>query len=191
MGSSVNLPLLKSTSKCNTRMYIWCLYGHVTTANLDMQETCSAKMIGDFLVAATWAICSTSHTVLKLLPGTAVFGRDMLIDNPYIAHWTAIGNCRQASVDQMNTLENSRRVDFDYAVGQKVLLKKMVFSARLKTNISGLTRLHRCIRTVPLGFNAELCQNALILGEPRPFLSNLSITDALYVLIISVLLKEN
>ena len=94
------------------------------TANLDMQETCSAEMIDDFLVAAAWAIRSTYHTVLKSSPGAAVFGRDMLFDIPYIADWTAIGNRRQASVDQMNTRENSRRVDFDYAVGQKVLLKK-------------------------------------------------------------------
>ena len=77
-----------------------------------------------FLVAAAWAIRSTYHTVLKSSPGAAVFGRDMLFDIPYIADWTAIGNRRQASVDQMNTRENSRRVDFDYAVGQKVLLKK-------------------------------------------------------------------
>ena len=81
-------------------------------------------MIDDFLVAAAWAIRSTYHTVLKSSPGAAVFGRDMLFDIPYIADWTAIGNRRQASVDQMNTRENSRRVDFDYAVGQKVLLKK-------------------------------------------------------------------
>ena len=94
------------------------------TTNLDMQETCSAEMIDDFLVAAAWAIRSTYHTVLKSSPGAAVFGRDMLFDIPYIADWTAIGNRRQASVDQMNTRENSRRVDFDYAVGQKVLLKK-------------------------------------------------------------------
>ena len=76
-------------------------------------------MIDDFLVAAAWAICSTYHTVLKSLPGAAVFGRDMLFDIPYIADWTSIGNRRQASVDQMNTRRNSRRVDFDYAVGQK------------------------------------------------------------------------
>jgi len=81
-------------------------------------------MIDDFLVAVAWAIRSTYHLVLKLSPGTAVLGRDMLFDIPYIADWTAIGKCQQASVDQINTHRNARRVDFDYAVGQKVLLKK-------------------------------------------------------------------
>ena len=32
-------------------------------ATLDMQETCSAEMIDDFLATAAWAICSTYHTV--------------------------------------------------------------------------------------------------------------------------------
>ena len=48
----------------------------------------------------------------------------MLFDIPYIADWTAIGQRRQLLVDQSNAQENARRIDFDYAVGQKVLLKK-------------------------------------------------------------------
>jgi len=69
------------------------------TANLDMQETCSAEMVDDFLVVAAWAICSTYHMVLSLWPGAAVFGRDILFDIPYIEDWTVIGNHQQASVD--------------------------------------------------------------------------------------------
>jgi len=48
----------------------------------------------------------------------------MLFDIPYITDWTALGKRRQASVDQMNVRENARRVDFDYTIGQKVLIKK-------------------------------------------------------------------
>ena len=94
------------------------------TSNLDMQDTVDAEMIDDFLVNAAWAIRSTYHTVLKSSPGAAVFGRDMLFDLPYIADWTAIGQRRQKLVDQSNARENARRIDFDYAVGQKVLLRK-------------------------------------------------------------------
>ncbi len=94
------------------------------TSNLDMQDTVNAEMIDDFLVNAAWAIRSTYHTVLKSSPGAAVFGRDMLFDIPYIADWTAIGQRRQLLVDQSNSRENARQIDFDYAVGQKVLLKK-------------------------------------------------------------------
>ena len=54
-------------------------------SNLDMQDTVNAEMIDDFLVNAAWTIRSTYHTVLKSLPGAAVFGRDMLFDISYIA----------------------------------------------------------------------------------------------------------
>ena len=102
------------------------------TSNLDMQDTVDAEMIDDFLVNAAWAIRSTYHTVLKLSPGTAVFGRDMLFDISYIADWTAIGQRRQLLVDQSNARENARRIDFDYAVGQRSYLRKMVSSERLR-----------------------------------------------------------
>ena len=48
----------------------------------------------------------------------------MLFDIPYIADWTDIGKRRQALVDQNCLRENKRRINFDYAVGQKVLLKE-------------------------------------------------------------------
>ena len=38
----------------------------------------------------TWAVCSTYHTVLKTLPGAAMFGWDMLFDVPYLADWNQI-----------------------------------------------------------------------------------------------------
>ena len=94
------------------------------TTNLDMAETTNAEMIDDFLVNAAWALRSTYHTVLKSTPGAAVFGRDMLFDIPYIADWAAIGQRRQASVDKYNARENARRIDFDYAVGHKVMIQK-------------------------------------------------------------------
>ena len=62
-------------------------------------------------------------------PGVAIFGRDMMFDIPYVADWTDIGKRRQALLDQNNARENKLRIIFDYAVGQKVLLKKMVSSA--------------------------------------------------------------
>jgi hypothetical protein len=34
-----------------------------------------------------WAIHSTYHTLLKALPGVAIFGQDMLFDISFIADW--------------------------------------------------------------------------------------------------------
>ena len=94
------------------------------TSGLDNCDAITPQMIDDFLVNVGWAIRSTYHTVLKTTPGAAVFGRDMLFDIPFLADWTKIGRRRQVLVDRGNKRENKRRVDFDYTVGQKVLLIK-------------------------------------------------------------------
>ena len=94
------------------------------TSGLDGRDTISEADIDEFLTNTSWAIRSTYHTVLKTTPGAAIFGRDMLFDIPYLADWTEIGKRRQALVDQNCLRENKRRIDFDYAVGQKVLVLK-------------------------------------------------------------------
>ena len=43
---------------------------------------------------------------------------------PYLADWKAIGKRRQSAVDQNIHHENKRRADFDYAIGQKVTIRK-------------------------------------------------------------------
>ena len=62
--------------------------------------------------------------MLKASPGAAIFGRDMLFDIPFIADWQKIGEYRQRLTDLSNTRQNKGRIDYDYKVGQKVLLRK-------------------------------------------------------------------
>jgi hypothetical protein len=94
------------------------------TSKLDMAETVKASDIDVFLSDAAWAVRSTYHTVLKASPGAAVFGRDMLFDIPFIADWQKIGERRQKLTDLSNARENESRIDYDYKVGHKVLLRK-------------------------------------------------------------------
>jgi hypothetical protein len=93
------------------------------TSKLDMAEMVKASDINVFLSNAAWAICSTYHTVLKASPGAAIFGRDMLFDISFIADWQKIER-RQRLTDLNNACENKGRMDYDYKVGQKVLLRK-------------------------------------------------------------------
>ncbi len=44
------------------------------TAELNMAKLVNASVIDISLSDATWAICSTHHTVLKVSPGAAIFG---------------------------------------------------------------------------------------------------------------------
>ncbi len=94
------------------------------TSQLNMAELVKASDINIFLSDAAWAVCSTYHTVLKASPGAAIFGQDMLFDILFIADWQKIGEYRQQLTDPGNARENKGRIDYDYKVGQKVLLRK-------------------------------------------------------------------
>ncbi len=80
------------------------------------------SVIDIFLADATWAICSTHHTVLKASPGAAIFGWDMLFDIPFIADWKKFGEHRQELTDRNTARENKGRIHYDYKVGQKILV---------------------------------------------------------------------
>jgi hypothetical protein len=92
------------------------------TAELNMAKTISPDDVYVFLDNAAWAICSTYHTVLQAYPGAAIFGHDMLFDIPFIADWNKIGDYRQHQTDLNIARTNNKQVDYDYKVGDKVLL---------------------------------------------------------------------
>jgi hypothetical protein len=94
------------------------------TAEIDMANTVAPSDIDAFLTNAAWAIRSTYHTVLKASPGAAIFGRDMLFDIPFLADWNKIGDYRQHQTDLNTARENRSRRDWDYKVGDQVLLRK-------------------------------------------------------------------
>jgi hypothetical protein len=88
-----------------------------------MAKSVNASDINFFLADAAWAICSTHHTVLKASPGAAIFGQDMLFDIPFIADWKKIGEDRQELTDHKTAHKNESRIDYDYKVGQKILVR--------------------------------------------------------------------
>ena len=96
----------------------------IRTSGIDMSDTITSEDIADVLSNVAWAVRSTYHTVLQTSPGAAIFGRDMLFDIPLIADWSDIGKRRQTAVNKDNARENGKRIDFDYTVGQKVLIKR-------------------------------------------------------------------
>jgi hypothetical protein len=48
----------------------------------------------------------------------------MLFDIPFVADWKQIGDYRQSQTDSSNKHENNKRVDYDYKVGEKILICK-------------------------------------------------------------------
>jgi hypothetical protein len=92
------------------------------TSKLNMAETITPDDVNVFLDNAAWAIHSTYHTVLKASLGAVIFGCNMLFDIPFITDWNKIGDYRQHQTDLNTACKNSKRVDYDYIIGNKALL---------------------------------------------------------------------
>jgi hypothetical protein len=92
------------------------------TAELDMADSVIPDDVDVFLDNAAWAICSTYPMVLKASPGAAIFGRNMLFNIPFVADWHEIGERRQSLTDCGNQRKNTKCIDYNYKVGDKVLL---------------------------------------------------------------------
>jgi hypothetical protein len=92
------------------------------TAELDMADSVTPDNVDVFLDNAAWAIRSTYHTVLKASPGAAIIGQDMLFDILFVADWRKIGERRQSLTNRGNQCKNPKRIDYDYKVGDKVLV---------------------------------------------------------------------
>jgi hypothetical protein len=48
----------------------------------------------------------------------------MLFDIPFVADWKQIGDYRQNQTDHSNKREHNKQVDYDYKVGDKILIQK-------------------------------------------------------------------
>ena len=79
---------------------------------------------GDLLANVAWALRSLTHSTLNATPGQLVFNRDMLFDMKYVADWEAIRKRKEKQIQKDNERENSRRREYTYKVGGKVLIKK-------------------------------------------------------------------
>jgi hypothetical protein len=92
------------------------------TTELYMANSVTPDDVNVFLDNTAWAIRSTCHTALKASPGAAIFGRDMLFDIPFVADRHKIREQRQLLTDRGNQQENAKQIDYNYKVGDKVLV---------------------------------------------------------------------
>jgi hypothetical protein len=94
------------------------------TAEVDGRELDEKYPWGPFLSSDVYARRSTFHTSIKATPGKVVFGRDMVLPIKIMADWWAIEQQCQKEMARNNRRENASRINHDYKVGDKVLLKK-------------------------------------------------------------------
>jgi hypothetical protein len=94
------------------------------TAELDVAKSVTPNDVDVFLDNAAWAIRSTYCIVFKASPGAAIFGCDMLFDILFITNWNKIGDYGQHHTDLNTARKSSTPVDYDYKIGDKVLLRQ-------------------------------------------------------------------
>ena len=74
------------------------------------------------LAAASFAIISTTNRLESYSPGKLVFGRDMILPIKYEVNWGLIHQQNMAQIHKDNIRKNRHRVDYDYKVGDDVML---------------------------------------------------------------------
>ena len=93
------------------------------TAEIDIADSVKPSDIDVFLSDTALAIRSIYHKVLNASPGAAIFGQDMLFDILFITDWKKIEEHRQLLTDCNTDSETKVQIDYDYQVGQKVLVR--------------------------------------------------------------------
>ena len=100
---------------------------------------------GSILSSVAYAVRSTYHTTLGATPAQLVFGRDMIYPIAFVAEWDVIRRNKQRLINKSNERENSTRVDYDYKIGDDVLIVIDEIGRKMDTPTQGpfpITEVH-------------------------------------------------
>ena len=95
------------------------------TMTMIVDEECPIKIndaIDTMLQFATWSLCTTISMITNVIPGLAVFGRDMIFNFKMRVNWKEIEKKRDQMACRDNIHKNSKRLPYKYTVGEKVLI---------------------------------------------------------------------
>ena len=95
------------------------LYTNPPANELEAQE-----LVNEALSTTAHALRTAVSRSLGSSAGSIAFGRDMLLDIPVLADWHVISNRRQILINENLRRQNQKRRQFDYAVGQQILIKQ-------------------------------------------------------------------
>ena len=76
----------------------------------------------EILNAAAFEICSSTNGKEGYSPSQLIFGRDAILLIKHSVDWELIRQKKQTQINGDNTGENKHRFDYDYKVGDKVIL---------------------------------------------------------------------
>jgi len=78
---------------------------------------------GGILAAVAFSLPSTYHTTLQAMPGQLIFGMDLILHVQHLIDWTVIKTCKQQLIHKNKQIENSKRIPYQYQVGDLVMLE--------------------------------------------------------------------
>ena len=107
------------------------------TKNLKKQILDYIDPFGSLLASAAWAIRASYNSATNSTPGQLVFGRDMMFNIKSLINWKLLASRKQHLVDKANLRENTKRIDYDYQIGQKVFIKNDGIHRKLDRPKSG------------------------------------------------------
>ena len=97
--------------------------GHMLlTKDLENQTYYLIDPFGEILSSIAWAIRSSYHSTLHATPGEIVFGRDMIFNMKVAIDWDLMQKNKEQQIIRDNIRENLKRIDYDYKVGDKVMV---------------------------------------------------------------------
>ena len=107
------------------------------TKQFDMLPKTETGQWDSILASIAWAVRSTVHTVLGATPGQLIYGRDMIYPIEYVAEWDTLQQRRAKAIETANKKENKSRVEYDYSIGDKILLDDREIQRKLNCHTRG------------------------------------------------------
>ena len=89
----------------------------------DQSDLTASDSLEGILAAAMFALRSTYHTTLQATPAQLVFGRDAIHNIQFQADWSAIKARKKQRITANNKRENRSRINYQYTVGDQILIK--------------------------------------------------------------------
>ena len=105
----------------------------------------------------------------KVKSRRCIFGRDILFDIPYIAYWNKIGEYIQAQTDRKLQRKNASRVDYDYAVGGKVLFRNEGILRKSEAKYTGPYTITAVHKNCTIRIQKEALSERLNIRRVKPY----------------------
>ena len=146
----------KTTTSYNPQGNSICERMHITVAQvlrvlLDSSPRPSNQNEANDLIDRALAItqhamrCTASSALMNQTPGSLAFGRDMLVNIPYIADFLALRNARQLQIDKRLLRANAKRIPKDFKINDLIYARNNAAKYKLDPVWLGpfpITRVH-------------------------------------------------